>query len=321
MLYIRHITWLLLACSLHTAQADNPRFSVANAENGAMVADSRSEQIDARQQKELETRTQNIDALLSAYLNIASESRQQEQKTRMQEQVLAGKAQARLFYQARDYKTGRSILEHTYAKLQTAIIQLRDGSTLLKSREAGEQYDIRTGDPARISDRKKLAHSMDALLDAYQRVAREKGRSEQAATLQEKIDTIRIRADEYFKSGDSSAGSELLKGGYGLIREALAALREGETLIHSLDFATPQEEYQYYVEKTQSQQMAIKMLLDLNTGNTKNSLLNGLLSAVQQMLEQAAVLAAENNFSAAIALMDKAFSRLQSGLMMSLSAP
>ncbi|MBC8211274.1 MAG: hypothetical protein H8E21_09410 [Gammaproteobacteria bacterium] len=315
---VRHLTLLLLACSSISAFADNSDAIALTAQNEESLNVSEVEQMPVRQQKDLDNRISNIDALLNAYLNITSEAQQPD---RIHAQVVAAKAQAAEHYQAQDYAAGRAILERTYAQLQTAIIQLRDGSTLVNSRGADEQYDIRSGAGKQNNERNKLMRSIDALLDAFQRVSIEKGQREQASIMQRNIATLRARADGYFQSADTRAGNELLNGAYTLIREALATLREGDTLIQSLDFATPQAEYQYYVEKTQSQQMAIGLLLEMSANSAKNAVLNSLLASVRQMLEQAAGLAAEDNYSAAIGLMDKAFSRLQSGLMMSIAVP
>ena len=316
MRYIQHLCLFLLACFSINAIANNTDVVLLTAHNGGLLKVTGSGQIPLRQQNDLDDRKRNIDSLLNAYLNIASEGSQPD---RIQEQVMAAIAQASEYYQAEDYIAGRAILERTYAQLQTAIIQLRDGSTLLNSRAVDEQYATGSGAGKQSKDRDGLTRSSDALLDAFQRVSIEKGQSERTSILQHNISLLRARADVYFESGDTPAGDELLHAVYNLIKEALAALREGDTLVQSLDFATPQAEYQYYVEKTQSQQMAITLLLEMSTNSTRNAVLNGLLASVRQILEQAAGLAAEDNYSASLALMDKALSRLQSGLMISLS--
>lgn len=300
--------------------------SAETAESGSsrgdeeVVKSTQQTGIDSNQQRDFETRSQNIEALLLAYRRIASETGNTDEFNVIESQVGLDIQQAKKNYQSKNYSTGRNILERVYAVLKTAIIQLRGGSTLINSRSADEQYDIKTTRPKYLREYERLNNSIDTLIVAYKRVSVEKGQQEQASILDGNITIIKARADKHFESGDYSTGNDLLNGAYTLIKEALISLRDGDTLVQSLNFANKQEEYQYYVRKTHSQKTAIQILLKISNDASKNALLNSILGSTQNMLDEASSLAAENKYDAAIPIMDQVFTRLQSGLMMSLSS-
>ena len=275
-------------------------------------------QVEQRRQREYDSVNSSIRALLDAQAIIAGNDPAGKTAS-LESRVSTDLKHARMLYLQQDYAAGRQILDRAYADVRQAIVRQREGKTLINRRDAGDQYAIRPTQPKPQQAYQRLAESIDVLLDAYRRVAVEKGHQAQAEVMQRNIDTIRMRADGQQASGAHAAALELLDGAYTLTREALASLRHGDVLVQTLNFSTREEEYRYYQQKTQSQRTALQVLLDVSDDASKNTLVQGLMASSQVLLDEAGVLAAKQDFAAAVPIMERALNRLQSGLMMSLS--
>jgi hypothetical protein len=276
--------------------------------------------IDNKHKRDFEARVQSIEALILAFRSVATETGNADQISVIESNVVLEIQQAQKHYDSEDYTTGRNILDRAYAIVKIAILKIRDGTTLVMNRSADEQYEIEARKSRGLLDYENRAQSIDALIAAYNRVAEEKDQQGQASVVEGNIADIVARATKHYEAGDYTAGLTLLKDAYALIKEALAALRDGDTLVRSLNFANKEEEYQYYVTKTHSQKTAIRILQKISANPARTARMNGLLRTAQTMLDEASALAAENKHEAAVPIMDKVLTRLQSGLMMALSS-
>jgi hypothetical protein len=304
---MRDFMLLLLACWL--------AFVTAN----AFAADAEPGYRDEAQsaQREFTSKANSIDALLSAYRNMAPA----EQVDALQQAVSGMLTQARALYHQGDIPGGRALLDQAYARVRSTIVQNRDGLTVTNQRGAGDQYEIRSNESGLQRAYRSRLESIDALFAAYVRVTQEKARPGKANLMASNLGQLKGRADDAFRRGNVDAGMAMLDDAYKLVKVALSALREGETLTRSLNFANAQEEYAYYLEKTASQMEAIEIMLEVNAAHPRNMLLQSLLQGARLQLDEAAGRAANGRHDEALPIMDRVFSRLQSGLIMSLSAP
>ncbi len=103
--------------------------------------------------------------------------------------------------------------------------------------------------------------SVQALLGAYKRVSDEKsakGVSETVAQIEKSMAAAAVLAHERkFKE----ARVEIDRG-YLVAKAGLTSLRSGDTLVRSLNFATKEEEYHYEIDRNNTHQMLIKVLVD-----------------------------------------------------------
>lgn len=103
--------------------------------------------------------------------------------------------------------------------------------------------------------------SVQALLGAYKRVSDEKsakGVSETVAQIEKSMAAAAVLAHERkFKE----ARVEIDRG-YLVAKAGLTSLRSGDTLVRSLNFATREEEYHYEIDRNNTHQMLIKVLVD-----------------------------------------------------------
>lgn len=278
-----------------------------------------AEPANSKHQKDFESRSLNVNTLIHAYRNIALETGNIQQAKTFENKIIADILRAETQYQNNNPSAGRNTLDQAYAQVKNAIVQLRNGQTMVKRRSANEQYEIKAPNPDLLTDREKLTNNIDTLMTAFKRVSEEKGQQAQANVLEGNIITLKNKAKKHYESGNDDSGQNLLNGAYILIKEAVTTLRDGDTLIQSLNFANKKEEYQYYLRKIISQKTAIEFLQQLNTTPAKDRMLNNLVKTSENKLVQASALADKNDYEAALPIMDKIFSRLQSGLMMSLA--
>lgn len=103
--------------------------------------------------------------------------------------------------------------------------------------------------------------SARALLAAQRRITQEKaaGReaSDAAASIQARIDQAQALAAQ----GQHAQARPLLDSAYLQARVSIESLRRGDTLVRSLNFASPREEYDYEIDRNEAHRMLVQMVL------------------------------------------------------------
>ena len=104
--------------------------------------------------------------------------------------------------------------------------------------------------------------SVDALLTAIERVANEKGGMQnverRAADLRGQANAAKQLAD----AGEIEQARTSLETVYEETKYELEKLREGETLVRTLEFASDEEEYRYELDRNDTHRMLVKVLLE-----------------------------------------------------------
>lgn len=112
-------------------------------------------------------------------------------------------------------------------------------------------------------DYRARLESVNALLGAYQRVANEKGSA--AKAVKETVAQIERSAAEGARLAQAGryreARSELDRA-YLVAKAGISSLRSGDTLVRSLKFASKEEEYHYEIDRNETHQMLIKVLVE-----------------------------------------------------------
>ena len=107
--------------------------------------------------------------------------------------------------------------------------------------------------------------SARALLAAQKRIAAEKGlpsgRDTSAA-----IERAVADAEAAAKSGDMASARASADRAYLLARAAIGSMRGGDTLVRTLTFATPEDEYAYELDRNDTHRMLLTLLLDAGKG-------------------------------------------------------
>lgn len=262
----------------------------------------------------------HIDSLLFALEHIIDETQQAIPFEKIQNKSRLQISQAETLYLQGNHFAGRYLMDITYREVQDLVIRSRNGSTLTQNRKPGDQYEVKSNGLHSDREIKRLNASIDALTQALDRVAAEKNMRHSTRVVQLNIVKIRDQASILQEADDAAGAIASLHRAYSLTRGALSALREGDTLTMSLDFASSKEEYEYYLEKNESQRLVLVMLSEFDPGSKKSKTLQRLIDLVDPLLLQAKSLAAKDDYDSAVPLMDKAYIRLQSGVMMALSS-
>lgn len=107
-------------------------------------------------------------------------------------------------------------------------------------------------------DREK---SVDTLLDAHQRIALELERDEIASRVNEQVGRLVQEAGQLRDTHQYAQARLALDAAYELVKSSIAGLRGGATLIRTLQFSSPREEYLYEFDRHETYRMLIKVLL------------------------------------------------------------
>ena len=115
------------------------------------------------------------------------------------------------------------------------------------------------------------------------------------------IADARARAEQ-----DDYAGAlKLLSQAYEMTASAVALSRDRETVVYTLDFATPKDEYEYEVRRFEGNRMIIDLLLRKHPGTTA-ALVQSYVTKAEEMRLSAVTKAANGKFEDAVREMEEA---------------
>jgi hypothetical protein len=167
---------------------------------------------------------------------------------------------------------------------------------------------VRLAAPEQVGAEKKQRdfdnrmESVKALLSAQKRIAAEKKLGAKGTETSNKIETQMREAAALAAAGKVDEGRKVLDQVYLTTRVAIEGMRDGDTLVRSLQFSSKEEEYHYEVDRNDTHRMLVKVLLDEKRAANPN--LEGM---VQKYLDQSATLrtgaegmAAKKDYEAAI---------------------
>ena len=123
--------------------------------------------------------------------------------------------------------------------------------------------------------------SVKALLEAQKRISAEKNQGAKGTATSKKIEGSIRDAQALATAGKLDEGRALLDQVYVTTRTEIESMREGDTLVRSLNFATKEEEYLYEVNRNETHKMLVGVLLD-----EKRATNSGLDGMVKKYLEK-----------------------------------
>jgi len=148
--------------------------------------------------------------------------------------------------------------------------------------------------------------SVRAFIAAYDRVATEKGNGSafhgQIAQIKQQVAAAEAMAGK----GDYGQAKEVLDQAYGATRANIREMRQGDTLVRTLNFASPQDEYKYEVDRNDSHFMLLQLAV------TQQQVPKSVVSRIEKQREAAERLrgdaekqAAAGDYPAAIDTLNK----------------
>jgi hypothetical protein len=111
------------------------------------------------------------------------------------------------------------------------------------------------------SDYEVRLDSAKALLAVQRRIAAEKNLPSGRET-SESIERLVGQAESAAKAGDLAGARANAESAYLLARAAVSSMRGGDTLVRTLSFASPEEEYAYEVDRNDTHRMLLTLLVE-----------------------------------------------------------
>lgn len=218
-------------------------------------------------------------------------------------QALAVREEARTLYKtARDafdagdlQKTSRLLAETTMLMFKAVRFAAPKGITVTKE----------------AADFKIRQESVKALLSAYQRIASEKAAKGTNETISE-VETIMNEAAKLAEAGNYTEGRAALDRAFITIKTGVRGLRQGDTLVRSLNFASKEEEYHYEIDRNDTHQMLVKMVVDEKRAASPDldRQVSAFVVKAKELRAQAEASAAEKDFIGAIKLLEESTAEL-----------
>lgn len=210
--------------------------------------------------------------------------------------------QARAAFEAKDYPASAKLLTEA-SGLAVEAARLSAGKT------AGENH--------KAEFKTRLA-SVKSLLAAQQRIAEEKKGEPNAGNAAETTKSIQdmlAEAEAHERAQRMPQAHAALERAYLLAKAAVTSLRAGDTLTRSLNFASKAEEYQYELDRNNTHQMLITMLLAERRGNAAlEEMVKSAVDKAAQLRREAEQTARSGDHAAAVKSMEDATRELVRGI-------
>lgn len=158
------------------------------------------------------------------------------------------------------------------------------------------------------ADYRARLDSVNALLGAYRRVASEKGSaSKTVSETVAQIDKSVAEAARLAQGGKYKEGRTELDRAYLVAKAGISSLRSGDTLVRSLNFASKEEEYHYEIDRNDTHQMLIKVLVEeKRAGNPLlDQQVQGFVTKSKELRSAAESAAAKRDHAQAVKLLEE----------------
>ena len=211
--------------------------------------------VSAQQRDQVERRVQSVATLIES----SSAARQIESSG-----VAAARERrdnARLIHREALAALAASDLPNADRLLNQAAREMMDGARLARP-------DLVAGEKSKRDFESRL-ESARALLTAQQRITQEKSAGREAQNATRSIERQIAEAQAITAQGRYDEARPVLDKAYLTARVSIEAMRRGDTLVRSLNFASKREEYEYEIDRNDTHSMLIKVLLSDRKGRQR----------------------------------------------------
>lgn len=170
------------------------------------------------------------------------------------------------------------------------------------------------GDSAQRNRNKELLEELNSYSVSLSQAVMEKNSAEGTAAIQ-RVDKLVAQAAGMTAANRHAEAGDLLTQALNLAVSTLSQLRAGQTVVLSLKFDTPADEYAYEQRRHQSNEMLIDTLLrEGKVDGSRRQLLDRYLEESFKLRSQAEQAAKGGDYPGAIKIMEKANDQLMSAL-------
>lgn len=149
--------------------------------------------------------------------------------------------------------------------------------------------------------------SIDALCNAYHNIRKEKGLGDpEDSELYPFVQKIITKAKLLKQQKKYKQGRKVLDEAYVAAKVAIEQLRGGETLVRSLNFKTPEDEYHYEIDRNDTHTMLVKILLKdkVNASERVKKMVDKFMAKAKVLRVKADKQADEGEFEIAISTLE-----------------
>jgi hypothetical protein len=187
----------------------------------------------------------------------------------------------------------------------------------LLNNSAKEMFECaRIAAPKSVSEDKKRKDfsarldSVTALRDALIRVSAEKNQEHRTGETISKVDPMVLDA-KIAAPVDIDHARALLDKAYSMVKLEVEALREGDTLVRSLKFDSKADEYRYELDRNDTHQMLITLLLKEERKDPKvDSMVNNAVKEAGRLRSRAEEARKKGDYEAAVEALEKSTDEL-----------
>jgi len=203
--------------------------------------------------------------------------------------------------------------------LDEATTQVRDAGRLMleavRAAAPAPANSQASADKAK-TDYNARSLSVKALLAAYQRIGTEKvaakmANSKDVAEATQGIEKLIQEAARMAVGDNYTRANTLLQQAYLTVKAAVSGLRQGDTLVRSLNFASKEEEFNYELDRNDTHQMLVKLMLgEKRVGAGLNPMVRGYLEKAGSLRGLAEANASRGGFEQAVKQMEESTQEL-----------
>ncbi len=198
---------------------------------------------------------------------------------------------ARAEHAAGDYAAASDLLTRASREMFAAI-RLATPASVASDHEASA-YDARL-------------ESVVALRDAFTRIANDPGATDDRQKLLQQVDGLMGDAESLRRASRPDDARLEIDKAYHLLKVGIDSIRSGQTLIRSLNFETPRDEYVYEIDRNDTHEMLIGLLVESKPGSERSRVqIEQFVTQARQLRLSAESLADDQAWAEAIELLEQ----------------
>lgn len=182
---------------------------------------------------------------------------------------------------------------------------LEGSSKLLDEASRAFFEGVRLAAPSQITDEKRRTdyqarvESTRALLEAQKRIGAEKNQPRAGETSRQ-VEGMIADAERHAQAGRLADAQRSIDQAYLTVKAAIGTLRGGETVVRSLNFETPADEYHYEIDRNDTHRMLVDMLLKDRRGGSTDQMVDQAVNTAAQLRARAEAEAGRKDHKSAI---------------------
>lgn len=167
------------------------------------------------------------------------------------------------------------------------------------------------GDPKKSREYQRRLESVNALLEAHQRLIREESLGGEHEGRRQAVRRQVDAAEALYAQGRLDEARERLDGAYEMARMNIEEIRDGSTVVHRPSFANQEEEYRYELRRHETHQRLVQLSMQ-ERGQEQGlaRMVDGFVNRAEELRIQAQRQAARGDFGPAVETLDAATAQL-----------